>query len=583
MIANLLFKHSSLNTSTLRLPCVHTVAAFFASVAVASGQQFVQETASRFPNPNPADYTNQLTIGDIDGDGDLDIIFANGGGFSSPGSPELLRVYSNNGSGFFTDSTIGATGGVTGLFRGVELGDVDGDGDLDMVAVQDFNLPADLLINTGGGRFASAGAARLPAITLSSSRAQFGDVDNDGDLDLFIVSGTSSRFDCGQYRLYTNDGAGFFTDQTGILFPLGNVCNNMDCIFGDIDGDFDLDIRTSSTGTDNSRLYRNDGFGVFSEVAGVPADSSAYSYDFGDVDGDGDLDLLGANAGASNSEKLLINDGAGNYIDSSAWLLSNPSIDDNDSKFFDYDNDGDLDLIIGALGGTSERIYNNEGTGLFSATANVISLQTDSTLDIMVADLNGNGKLDIVTAQGESGNFQNRIYINNGPADSIAPNIVKTEIHPDTADTAGPYVVRASILDQMSSDRNFFDKGISLNYTVNGGATLTIPMRHSGGQIYRGELPGQPNGSSVSYWVTATDFANNTGTDGTETFLVQELLFDSDNDGDIDLTDLSNFGSCILGPDVDYPAEDACLIHDADDDLDVDLDDFDGFLIAYSG
>ncbi len=486
---------------------------------VSDAQQFVQQTATRFPSPNPAEWTNQITIGDLDGDDDLDIVFANGGNFSSPGTDQLVRVYFNDGAGFFSDGSVGATGGITGLHRGVELGDVEGDGDLDMILVQDFARPAALLINDGSGSFTNEGAARLPAINLSSSRAQFGDVDNDGDLDLFIVSGTNSRFDCGQYRLYLNDGAGFFSDVTGAQFPLGNECENMDCIFGDIDGDFDLDIRTASTGTANSRLYRNDGAGAFTLDSSPPADSTAYSYDFGDIDGDGDLDLLGTNAGSSNTERLLVNDGTGLFTDATSQLLSNPNIDDNDSKFFDYDNDGDLDLLIGALGGSAERIYNNS-SGVFTLTSGVISAQSDSTLDVMVADLTGNGRLDIVTGQGESGNFQNRIYVNTtGPADTIPPSIVATEQVRNT-ESEGPHVVRAAVLDQMTSDRNFFDKGVELNYSVNGGAAKVAPMTHSGGQIYRGEVPEQPAGSAIDYWISATDFAGNTGTGEVQSFNV---------------------------------------------------------------
>lgn len=487
-----------------------------------NAQQFIQETSTRFPNPNPAEWTNQSTVGDLDNDGDLDIVFANGGGFSTPGTPDLVRVFINNGSGFFTDESVARTGGLAGLHRGVELGDVEQDGDLDVILTQDFNRLPNLLINDGNGFFSNEGAARLPAIALSSSRAQFGDIDNDGDLDIYIDNGgTTNRFGCGQNRIYVNDGNGVFSDQTSTRHPLGNLCEPMDVIFGDIDNDFDIDVRTASTGNNQSRLYRNNGAGVFTSISGVPSDEGCYSYDFGDIDNDGDLDLLGANGGPGTVEIMLRNNGSGGYTNVSSQLLSNPGIDDNDSKFFDYDNDGDLDLIIAALGGTSERILNNNGSGTFSLVSGVISLQTDSSLDLDVADFNGDGKVDIVTSQGESNNFQNRIYMNTGPADMQAPRIVATEQHSDTDDETGPYVIRALILDDMTSDRNFFDKGIFLNYSVNGGSDQQAVMRHSGGQVYRGEIPGQALPSTVEYWITAQDFNNNLGTGATLMFAVQ--------------------------------------------------------------
>lgn len=536
--------------------CVCVVLMIVASTV--SAQQFVQETSTRFPIPNPAEWTNQLTIGDLDNDGDLDLVFANGGTFSSPGTPDPVRIFINNGSGFFTDESMSRTGGLTGLHRGVELGDVENDGDLDIILSQDFNRMPNLLINNGSGFFTNEAATRLPAMTLSSSRAQFGDIDNDGDLDIYIDNGgTTNRFGCGQNRVYVNNGSGFFTDETSTRHPLGTTCEPMDAIFGDIDNDFDIDVRTASTATNASRLYRNNGAGVFTTVAGVPADGGCYSYDFGDIDNDGDLDMLGANGGPGTVEILLVNNGTGTYTDGSSQLLSNPNIDDNDSKFFDYDNDGDMDLLIAALGGTTERILNNNGSGVFSLASGVISLQTDSSLDIEVADLNGDGKLDIVTAQGESGNFQNRIYINNGPADTQPPIIVSTEHLSDTGDTAGPYVVRALILDDMTSDRNFFHHGINLNYSVNAGAAQQVAMRYSGGQVYRGAIPGQPFGSTIGYWVTATDFNNNVGTGAVLVFNVQadcSGVNDCSTHGTCVATDTCSCDSGWIGPDCSMAA-----------------------------
>ena len=147
------------------------VAILLVGTTPGNAQQFVQETSTRFPNPNPAEWTNQSTVGDLDNDGDLDIVFANGGGFSTPGTPDLVRVFINNGSGFFTDESVLRTGGLAGLHRGVELGDVEQDGDLDVILTQDFNRLPNLLINNGNGFFSNEGALRLPAIALSSSRA----------------------------------------------------------------------------------------------------------------------------------------------------------------------------------------------------------------------------------------------------------------------------------------------------------------------------------------------------------------------------------------------------------------------------
>ena len=85
----------------------------------------------------------------------------------------------------------------------------------------------------------------------------------------------------------------------------------------------------------------------------------------------------------------------------SGQISPNPGQDDNDTKFFDYDDDGDLDMLIGRLGGNvGEKIYNNDGNGNFTQVTGLITNNSDSTLDIMVADLNNDGRLDIVTAAG---------------------------------------------------------------------------------------------------------------------------------------------------------------------------------------
>jgi hypothetical protein len=501
-----------------------------------AAQQFFDRTSSLFPTPNPSEWTNQLTIGDLDGDGALDIVFANGGNFSSAGTPQTQRVYINGGGGAFTDESA-ARLGFSGLCRGVELGDIDADGDLDMIFVQDFQrLPA-LFRNDGAGNFTNITATHLPSITLSSSRAQFGDIDNDGDLDLYITNGATNRFGCGQYMVYVNDGTGVFTDETAARHPIGSFCENMDCIFGDIDNDYDLDVMTAGTGTNNSRLFVNDGTGVFTQGA-FPGDTTCYSYDFGDVDGDGFIDLLGANGlTGSSSEILLINNGNGTFTNASSQISPNPSQDDNDSKFLDYDDDGDLDLLIARLGSGGEKLYANDGNGNFTQTSGVVEVISDSSLDLVVADLNGNGRFEFVTAQGESGSFQNRIYANVGPADTHPPVVVSTERQLDTADRVGPYVIRALILDSMTSDRNFFDRGIELHYTRDGGPDQVVPMRHSGGQVYRGEIPGQTLGGLIEYSVTARDFANNVGTGATLDFFV-DRLGDVDGDTFTDVTDL---------------------------------------------
>ena len=534
--------------------------AMLAAAEAARAQQFVDQTAVRFPTQ--AEYTNYIAVGDIDGDGDLDICFANGGGYSALGTLLKPRLYVNSGSGVFTDETDARAAGVTGCFRSAEFGDVDGDGDLDLVLAQDFNRPAKLLINSGNGTFADQSAVRIPSGGLSSARATLGDVDHDGDLDIALCnSGTSSRFGTnGQPRLWINSGSGVFTDETAARLPAGNISQQMDVLLFDADGDLDLDmfVATRATAPAQSRLWRNDGTGRFTGGVSFPSDASAYAYDAGDIDGDGDLDLIGVNAGTSNRELLVRNvDGVGAlWTDISSSISPNPATDDNDSKFVDIDNDGDLDLVIAVLG-SSKRIYANSGAGAFAQLTGAITASSDSSLDIKVGDFDGDGRYDLVTAQGESGQFQNRIYMNTGAVDTRPPTIAVTEQVVPGAEAGVPRPVRAAIRDAYTSHMGFHARSVTLRHGTGDALDKAVPMSLSGNGIWRGTLPARPAGSSVRYSVRAVDAAGNVA-DGPVLAYTEPGTgghpADLNGDGAVDGFDLTillaAYGTGLPGPDI---------------------------------
>jgi hypothetical protein len=510
--------------------------------ACAVGQQFVDQTSTRFPVQS--EYTNQCTFVDIEGDGDKDIVFANGQGYSALGALLKPRIYVNNGAGVFADQTDARAAGITGCFRGVEAGDVDRDGDWDLLLAQDFNRRPLLLVNNGAGVFADQTTTRLPNIAMGSARGQFGDVDNDGDLDIVLCNSGANRFSTtGRPRLFINGGTGVFTDAPTAQFPTTALAEQMDCVLGDVDNDLDLDLHvgTRASGANSSQLWINNGAGAFTKLTPFVTDASCYSYDFGDMDGDGDLDLIGVNAGASNTELLLRNSSLGTtWTNVSSQISPNPTVDDNDSRFIDYDNDGDLDLLVAALGGP-DRIYRNSGTGVFTqVTTGVLPSVTDSSLDVKVGDLTGDGKPDIVTAQGESGQFQNRIYINTGPADTIAPNIKLVEQVPSKGN--GPFAVRTEVFDGTTSDRGYDDKGVFLVYSVNGGKPQVVPMAWSGNNLWRGVIPPQGACQTVVYSVRAFDASNNVANSPSQSFVTAGscgIPGDLDGDGDVDGGDLA--------------------------------------------
>ena len=474
------------------------------------GQQFVEET-SRLPSQSF--YSNQLSVCDVDLDGDLDFVVADGQGYISQGSALQVRIYINDGTGNFTDESAARAAGITGWFRGVEFGDCDADGDPDMILAQDYYERPRLLINDGTGVFEDQTVDRLPNIRLSSARAQFADVDGDNDLDIALCdSGTSSRFGSnGRTRLFINDGTGHYLDQSGVRFVGGSTMSEqMDALFFDADGDLDLDLYVgtrSSSSSDCSRLWTNNGAGVFSSSLTAGTDYSTYSYDAGDIDGDADLDIIGANAASGNREKLVRNDPNSIWTDVTTSISPNPSADDNDSKFLDVDDDGDLDLLIAVLYGSRERIYLNDGTGQFTQDSTLISAVSDATLDIAVADFTGDGRADIITVQGEGGSFQNRFYRNTGPVDTRAPVVEQvTQLDPKADPPNG---IRVRLSDAYTSDRGFDPGYVRIEISLGSGGLQTHDMIWVGNSIWSHPLQIAACQGAVTYRILAADRAGN--------------------------------------------------------------------------
>ena len=174
-----------------------------------------------------------LASADIDGDGDLDFIA--GGWISS------TFLFVNDGKGRFKDESakrllpLPAKG--TGF---VEFGDVDGDGDADLV-VGDFGTGARLYINDGKGVFREAPATRFPRDAIVVEDIKIFDADLDGDQDV-LVFGVVPRNKGGIHAIYENNGKGFFSNASDRLFPRLTAGGPLKVAIGDIDRDGDTDV-----------------------------------------------------------------------------------------------------------------------------------------------------------------------------------------------------------------------------------------------------------------------------------------------------------------------------------------------------
>jgi hypothetical protein len=235
-------------------------------------------------------YVRAVDLGDVDGDGDLDLLYGSIGN----------RIYLNDGHGVFSDS--GQDLKDHYLTQAVRFVDLDGDGDLDFVQgnriFQDYDSADRIFFNDGNGKFTDSGQ-RLGQ--WSTMDVALGDVDLDGDFDLVSICPLG-----GVNKLYLNDGKGIFTDSGQSLSPSSDINETHSVGFGDIEHDGDLDLLLADWNL-GIKLFLNDGHGNYniSDITlgtGETADSVVC-----DIDLDGDLDILDAKKGGEGSKIYLNN------------------------------------------------------------------------------------------------------------------------------------------------------------------------------------------------------------------------------------------------------------------------------------
>jgi enediyne biosynthesis protein E4 len=339
-----------------------------------------------------------VALFDYDNDGDLDVFLVQGTPLSDTGAAGLKprptsRLFRNdltrdaNGTPHlhFTDVTERAGVGLRGYGMGVAVGDYDNDGDLDLF-VTTFG-PDTLYRNNGDGTFTDVTATAGVSDDLWSTSATFFDYDRDGDLDLFVAN----------YLDFTLASTKACTD------PLGapDYCGP----------------RVYEPVPD--RLYRNDGNGRFTNVTETAGLTKAYGAGLGvvagDYNGDSWLDLYVANDARSN--QLWINRHDGTFADEG--MLSGAAVNAAGNAegsmgiaSGDYDNDGDEDLFITNIVGETFAFYRNDGRGVFedvrvasgvgAATGGMTGFGTgwfdydnDGWLDLFVA----NGAVNTIASQ----------------------------------------------------------------------------------------------------------------------------------------------------------------------------------------
>ncbi|MEM7166927.1 MAG: CRTAC1 family protein [Planctomycetota bacterium] len=318
--------------------------AWFAEGAAAAGIDFVH--ASGFDGKTylfPEIFCAGVGVFDYDNDGLLDIYLVQsaqleGGQLNQPGQSN--RLYRNLGARKFQDVTEQAGVGDAGYGIGCACGDYDNDGDVDLYVT---NVGADVLYrNDGNGQFTDV--SRTAGISQSarvSASAAFGDYDNDGDLDLYVVHyvdwSKSVELPC-----YNSQGTLDYCQPLNYRLPGKDV------------------------------LYRNDGNGQFTDVSKEVGIHSVFGNGFGiaagDLNDDGRLDYFVAND--SDPNQLWLQNDQGKFAESSLWHgVAVNQMGDAEAGMgaaaIDIDHDGDLDLYLTHLITETNTLYLNAGGGDF--------------------------------------------------------------------------------------------------------------------------------------------------------------------------------------------------------------------------
>lgn len=512
----------------LSLPSrLFSVSAF--GLALAAAPAHAQQFNLASSLPGGFEWTEGVEAADVDQDGDSDLFTANGEGLYSASAQLQAGLIINQleiGPNLFSDQSVPRLGLALGNGKNVNTADVDGDGWVDaLFSNAFFTDPPFLFVNRGAsqpGFFDEEGATRGLNTAFSSAGASFGDVDNDGDLDL-LLGETGPVFNGppgGRPHLFLNDGLGVFSEVPPLATPL--KIGHLDVDFVDIDLDWDLDIYGTNRGNSPNGIHHlllNDGSGQYTDAsAAIPNTSgNVYESDLADLDGDTDMDLFFLSLSGFDDGGMR-ND----FVETGTLgFTPAPSLggdDDNEISFIDYDMDGDLDVIIGSLGPT-EKLVRNDG-GSFTQLTSEITNFNDRTLDVAIVDLDNDADYDIVTVQGESSSstWDNKVYLNNGPIDDRPPVIQRLEELTDPS-PLGPWIVRAQIRDEVHDDgRTWVTGEATYRVDIGGvpGTPVTVTGLASAGALYRFQFDDTAAGlgTRLVYELTFTDVVGNSSATG---------------------------------------------------------------------
>jgi len=416
---------------------------------------FTEAKEIPFPNFSYSD----LKFGDIDSDGDQDVIIS---GYQRTTYMTINHtgLYINDGKGHFTEQYTSLPSAEQSI---IELIDIDNDSDLDIIISGDLNEWEDktkIYLNDGKGHFTwdkknfptvpggsisladtngdnkldilltGCGMARLyhndkengfnyvnkPYLEgTEGGSVAFADIDGDNDQDALVTSG---RIHYTNATIYKNNGKGFFSTEETLIEGV----SSSSIAFADVDGDNDQDVMVSGWSANTkgfTKLYYNNGQGIFNVTTDMPFEQVAFSaLAFADVDNDNDQDVVLTGHSYHNDKaeaRLYINNGMGDFTEKQQSFTG---VSQGYVAFADVDNDNDQDLIITGKHINNSviisKLYTNDGTGNFSEVTNTpFKGVYDSS--VAFADVDGDMDQDVLISGGDlSYKTSTKLYENKG-------------------------------------------------------------------------------------------------------------------------------------------------------------------------
>ena len=362
----------------------------FTTVTDVSGLSIIPPDDSSNQNDNNVSII--FTLGDYDADGDKDLLVSTWFANMNTNRHYLFT----NDHGLFSD--IATASGINHSARDLFalFADYDNDGYLDLFLTNTSGNK--LYKNSGAGSFHLVSTAMDSHIDFHSAAAVFADLDLEGDLDLFIATESENQ-------LYRNNSDGTFTEIGKNADVTGSSVPTRDVVFGDFDDDGDIDLFVLNQDGSN-QYYDNLRQGYFRDITkntGLVTNNTPGSLATGDYNNDGFLDLFVTDLAGKN-HILFRNRGDGTFEPDTIFNIALQTIEQihaKDAIFFDADNDGFLDLLITGSDknklqqGSGVRFLYNNGSGEFLNASSLLPENLGSISQVDVADYDNDGDLDI--------------------------------------------------------------------------------------------------------------------------------------------------------------------------------------------